>query len=130
MEEIKPLHQKMNAIRDSRFFDDLYHKYTNAVQLNGYLLSKPSYVQFPNGKEFISFSIVHLHRGTFTFFPVQCFSKSVIDRLMGLKKCCLVNLLGIVINKNGKYSIQIEECNVSHEFSELDLEPPYERQPK
>lgn len=125
------LQEKMNIIRDSRFIDDKYHKYTNMVQLNGYLLSQPRHTILKNGKEIVTFYLLQLHLGTFVYYPCQTFAKGVIGKLDKVKKCSLVNVLGrLVYSKNSRYSFQVEEILVSHEFPELDIEPPYERENK
>lgn len=125
------LQEKMNIIRDSRFIDDKYHKYTNVVQLNGYLLSQPKYTTLKNGNEIATFYLLQLHLGTFVYYPCQSFSKTVIEKLKKVTKCSLVNVLGrLVYSKNARYSFQVEEILVSHEFPELTIEPPYEREKK
>lgn len=125
------LQEKMNIIRDSRFIDDKYHKYTNMVQLNGYLMSQPRKTVLKNGKTIATFYLLQLHLGTFVYYPCQAFAKSVIEKLDKVQKCSLVNVLGrLVYSQNARYSFQVEEILVSHEFPELTIEPPYEREKK
>lgn len=125
------LYEKMNTIRETRFMDNLHHKYTNCVQLNGYLISKPKQKVLTNGKEIMTFYLIHLHKGTFTFYPCQVFSKPIIREIEQIKNCCLINVLGrLVYNRNSTYSVQVEEISVAHEFIKLELEPPYEKEKK
>jgi len=123
--------KKMQILRESRFIDDKYHKYTNSVALNGYLCSLPFYQTLANGNEIATFYLLQLHKGRYNYYPCQTFSKGIIEQLKAITKISFVNILGkLVYSKGARYSFMVEEMSISHEFVNLTIEPPYERESK
>ena len=123
--------KKMQILRDSRFIDDKFHRYTNSVSLNGYLCSTPVYQTLDNGNEIATFYLLQLHKGKYNYYPCQVFSKTIIEQLKSITKISFVNILGrLVYSKNARYSCQVEEISISHEFVNLTIEPPYVRESK
>ena len=117
---------KMKFLREQRFMDGKHHKYTNSAQINGFLLSKPREMILPNGNIALTFYLLQINETKYTFYPCQVFSKPIIEQLKNMKTCCFINVLGrLVYSQKTRYSLQVEEMSITHEFLNLELEETY-----
>lgn len=116
----------MAYLREHRFIDNKHHRYTNACQINGFMLSKPREMTLPNGNVVMTFYLLQLNPTKYTFYPCQVFSKPIIEQLKNMKTCCFINVLGrLVYSQKTRYSLQVEEISITHEFLNLELEETY-----
>ena len=101
-------------------------KYANHVQLNGYLFSKPSFKELSTGLVIMSFALAQIIEKRYTFFHCICYITQLQDKMKELEKCSFVNCLGILgYSKNKGMIFKVIDLEITHQFTELDLEPPY-----
>ena len=125
--------EKIERLRQSRFIDGKYHKYTNSVQINGFLVRKPSEADLITGQHVMTFYILQILQCGYNIYHCQTFSKPIQDQIRQITNCSLINVLGrLVYSKNSRYSLQVEEILVSHEFIDkgMELEPVWKKKEK
>lgn len=122
--------EKIDFIRQSRFIDGKYHRYTNSIQINGFLISKPIETTLANGKQIMTFYIMQILKMGYSLYHCQVFSKPIQEQIRNIENCSFINVLGrLVYSKKTRYSLQVEEILVSHEYLDkgMELEPPYQK---
>ena len=127
------INEKIEKIRQSRFIDGRFHKYTNSVQINGFLISKPTELDLKTGQHLMTFYIMQILQYGYNIYHCQVFSKPIQEQIRNITNCSLINVLGrLVYSKNSRYSLQVEEILVSHEYvdKDMELEPPYQKKEK
>ena len=122
----------ITEIRKTIYGNHNFIKYQHSMSISGYLLTKPTIEKLEKyeNKEVARFVLIQIKNVGYECYPLQTFSKPIIEKLKQIDNGCLVVALGRLIwnIKTTKYFLQVEELEIVNTFGNMPLEIEYDKE--